>query len=545
MRKFFLLCAFFAALFAALPKSLSAQKNRAATPLVKNKKSSSLKKKSVVQKKSPPFVANLYWSCSCFPPQNFDGNLAADSDFAFSHGVKLNWDALDFRLFNSCKKTPGADFWLLNSFESYENIFCKRRYGLCLDFSKFNENLELKAMFGSLKLYSQKRIAPFSAAASPFAFSLFDCGSLTASLPTKSSSPQDDAIFLSASVGLVEKFSSQEIRFLPIKTEFAICKNEREPQKAPLFFGARGGFYYMNFLKISGGLLYSRYYYEEESFCALDWIEEIPVKKSALRDTFSADFFAEIPGLKSRTTFSSAQGNDADWRFSIAEELLFSAKSFSLSAAFWANDNFFYGNKSPYIAANAKEYKKNWQAKVTPQFSFNLKNKSLLKVGAGAFLEEQTKDFSKKTERKSLEARFALGMKVASKKDSFKVTASLAPLVLAREPLIPEPASLPKISGTFLYSRSFGQKRPFRVNLSGGATFEPNWDWEKKAFSQRLRISVCPRIFFVSSLSVGLTARQEMKKSAFSPSAAAAFLVKTKNLRLNASLSLLATFCQE
>ena len=47
-----------------------------------------------------PPVVNLYWSGAYYASLNCAGGaerLARDSDYAFAHGLKLNWDALDFR----------------------------------------------------------------------------------------------------------------------------------------------------------------------------------------------------------------------------------------------------------------------------------------------------------------------------------------------------------------------------------------------------------------------------------------------------------------
>ena len=246
---------------------------------------------SALPAQSEPPVINLYWSGSYCAPQNFEGgtdNLARDSSYSFAQGIKINWDALDFRLFNSCKKTVGADFCSIKNFSDWEEIFCNRRASLVFDFSKKQKFLKTKIALGSLRLYSQKRLAPFSTVTSPFVASLQDAGGLCASLPTKTSTVQPDCFYGSASLEFPKEYSSDTIRVMPLRAEFAISRNKADPDKAPWTASLRGGFFYMNFFKATAGVLFSRYYYSEQAKADIDWFGEIPTAKSSLFNSAAA-----------------------------------------------------------------------------------------------------------------------------------------------------------------------------------------------------------------------------------------------------------------
>ncbi len=488
-------------------------------------------------------VVNLYWSGSYYAPKNMEGDVPADSSYAFSYGLKLNWDALDFRLFNSCKKTGGGDFWSVKSFGDYEKIFDRRRASVALDFSKRQKVLKTKVAAGSIRLYTQKRIAPFSSVASPLAFGVADSGALVASLPTKSSSPQDDSIYAAAALSVPKEWGGESVRIMPIKAEFAVTKNAAEPDKAPFLASARGGFFYQNWLKATGGLLWGRRYSEEKSEAAeIDWFDSVPIWRSELSSFSAVDFCVEIPFLKSRTTFGIAEGRDSLGKKSLgrstfAQELLFTMGNFSLSAAAFASDNLFCGQKTPYVAANGKEYKKVWQAKASPQLSFVLRNGSRLKIGLGGFLEEQIKDYSKKTERTSIEAKAAAGVQLCHKRDSAKFTASVGPIVLEQNPSQEKAPPLPKISAAFYYSHIFDGPFAGRLVLSGGASFQPELDWQKREWTERFKAAFYPKRGFLSCVSAGFSASQKDGRHKFEPSAAANFLVRLRAVRINASVS--------
>lgn len=488
-------------------------------------------------KKAPPLALDLYWAANLYAPKNCEGGFPLDCSYAFAHGFKLDFGALEARHFNSCPKTGGADFLGVDSFGDYEAIFKKRRYSLSLDLSRVSENFQFKCAAGSLKLYSQKRLAPFAPAASPFVSSLGDSGGLQVSLPTKSSSKQDDAIYFCAALPVVKNFGTERLRLMPLKADFAIVKNSSDPSKAPFFAGVGGGFFYMNYFKLTGGIMLGRHYEEERLFAGIDWIAEVPIFKSSLRDVFSADLAWEIPFLKSRSTFSLAESSKSLGRCSFAQELLFEAGRFSLAAAFFASDYIFEPQKKPWTAANGRESKKVWQAKMTPQLAFNLKNSSRLKVGLGAFLEEQIRDYEKKSERQTLEAKLALGLAAASKRDSLKISATCGNLVFWQEPLQPKEPLPPKIGAAAYYSRSFGGKRGFRLAFYGGASWQPDFGWKKSEWTERLKISFYPKGLFLRSFSAGFAASQKEGRRKFEPSATASFLFRLKCVRLNASVS--------
>lgn len=484
-------------------------------------------------------VINFYWSGSFCAPQNFEGGadgLARESTYSFAQGIKLNWDALDFRIFNSCKKTSGADFCSIKNFGDWEEIFCNRRASIAFDFSKKQKILKTKIALGSLRLYSQKRLAPFSAAASPFVASLGDAGGLCASLPTRTSSVQPGCFYGSVSLEFPKEYSSGAIRVMPLRAEFAVSKNDEDPDRAPWTASFRGGFFYMNYFKATAGVMFSRYYCSEQGKADVDWFAEIPTAKSSLFNSAAADISLEIPFVKSKTTFGAAESQSSLGRATFAQEFLFSIKRFSLAAAFFASDNIFAGTATPYVAANAKEYKKVWQAKITPQIEFKAKKGAALKIGLGGFVEEQIKDWGKKAERRSLEAKAAAGIRLSAKNDLFKLAASLGAVTLRQIPSQQKEPPLPKISASAYWSHSFSGVAG-RLSLNGGASFQPELDWQKREWTERLKVAWHPRGLVLQSLSAGFSASQKDGKNKFEPSASAAFLFRLKTLRFNASVS--------
>ena len=497
----------------------------------------------IAERKAPPLVANLYWSGAFCASQNCEGSAGQES-YAFSHGFKLNFGALDARLFNSCKKTSGADLRAIDSFDGYEEIFCNRRWSVSLDLSKFSDAFAGTFALGSLKFYSQKRLAPFFASISPFVGALGDAGELRVSLPTKSSSARDDAIFAAVSFKALEKFSTDRIRLMPLRAEFGISKNESDQSKAPFLAGLSGGFFYYNFFKLTAGLMFRRYYYEGfgDAAATIDWFDSVPTWKRELLNAACADICVEIPHLKSRTTFGIAQSPQSLGRKTISQEFLAAAKNLSVAAAFFASDNIFSESKTPYVAANATEYKKLWQAKITPQLLFKLKKGATLKLGCGGLLEERLVDWQKKTEHNSLEARFAAGFQIAGKLNSFRLTGTSGAAVLRQTPAQETVTPLPKAGVTAAFSHKFAGGRGGRLSVTCGASFQPEFYWEKREWIERLKISYYPRNIFLSSVSAGFEASQKEDKRKFTPSVSANFLFKLKGLRINASVSTLFPF---
>ena len=488
-------------------------------------------------KKAPPLAATLYGSANYYAPKNMEGDIPADSSYAFAYGFKLGFGALDARLFNSCSKTGGADFWGVESFDDYEAIFKKRRWSVSLDLSKFSGEIAGSVALGSLKFYSQKRDRPFSVSLSPFASSVGDAGCLIASLPTKSSSAQVDSIFASFSFKTVERFSTEKIRLMPLRAQFGISKNSSDPSKAPFLLAADAGFFYMNFFRLTAGFLFRRSYFEEKFAADVDWIEEIPLCKSELLNAVSADLALEIPHLKSRTTFAIAESPTSLGRWTLAQEFLANAGAFSVSAALFASDNLFAATKTPYVAANSTEYKRNWQAKIAPQLDFKLAGGRRLKIGAAGLLEERLVDCGKKTEHNSLEARFAAGLQIAGKANAFRLVGTSGAAILRQSPAQETVTPLPKASVTAAFSHKFAGGRGGRLSVTCGASFQPEFYWEKREWIERLKISYYPRNIFLSSVSAGFEASQKEDKRKFTPSASANFLFKLKGLRINASVS--------
>ena len=71
---------------------------------------------------------------------------------------------------------------------------------------------------------------------------------------------------------------------MPIKAEFAISRNDADPNKAPFLASARGGFFYQNWLKVTGGILWGRRYSEERTEAAeIDWFDSVPIWRSERR----------------------------------------------------------------------------------------------------------------------------------------------------------------------------------------------------------------------------------------------------------------------
>ena len=551
MKKLFINAVFIAAFFfcagALWAGEPSPQKmSRASPAMTKGAKAQPLARVwegLVVSRKTlPPCWLDLYWSGALDASQNCEGG-AADNSYAFSHGFKLGFGALDARLFNSCKKTSGADLWAIDGFEGYEEVFKNRRWSASLDLSKFSSEVGGTVALGSLRLYSQKRLAPFSVAISPFVSSLGDAGALKASLPTKSSAAQDDAIFAAASFKTLEKFSTEKIRLMPLRAEFAISKNEADPEKAPFLLGLSGGFFYQNFFKLTAGFLFRRYYYQEEAAAAsVDWIEEIPVWKSQLMNAGAFDIAWEIPYLKSRTTFGIAQSAQSLGRWTAAQEFLLTAKNFSLSAAVFASDNLFCGLSTPYVAASARECKKLWQAKIAPQIEFKAKNGAQVKIGSAALLEERIVEYGTNKEHNSLEARFAAGFQIYGKSNSFRLVGTSGAAILRQDPPQESVTPLPKASATATFSHKFlgSQKVGGRITVSCGVSFQPEFHWEKREWTERAKIAWYPRGLVLQSVSAACSASQKERKFKFEPSAAAAFLFRLKTVRLNASVT--ATF---
>ena len=496
-------------------------------------------------KKAPPLAAILYGSANYCAPKNMEGDIPADSSYAFAYGFKLNFGALDARFFNSCSKTGGADFWGVESFDDYEAIFKKRRWSVSLDLSKFSGEIAGSVALGSLKFYSQKRDRPFSVSLSPFAASVGDAGCLAASLPTKSSSAQADSIFASFSFKTVERFSTEKIRLMPLRAQFGISKNSSDPSKAPFLLSADAGFFYMNFFRLTAGFLFRRSYFEEKFAANVDWIEEIPLCKSELLNAASVDLALEIPHLKSRTTFAIAESPTSLGRWTLAQEFLASAGAFSVSAALFASDNLFAATKTPYVAANSTEYKKNWQAKIAPQLDFKLSGGRRLKIGAAGLLEERLVDFGKKTEHNSLEARFAAGLQIAGKANAFRLVGTSGAAVLRQSPAQETVTPLPKAAATAVFSHSFsGGKGRGAAGWGGGrlvvtayASFQPEFYWEKREWTERLKIAFYPRGAFLSGAWISCQASQKNGAYKITPAAAASFLVRLGSVRLNASLS--------
>ena len=495
-------------------------------------------------KKAPPLLASLYWSAQMEAPKNWNGKILEDSSWIFCHGFKLNFGALEARLFNSCPKTGGADFWALDGFEAYEKIFDRRRWSLSFDLSKIQSQAKCRLSIGSIKVYSKKRMAPFSTAVSPFAPSVSDAGVLAESLPSKSSSPQTDALYFSAEIPPPGASAFQSVRLLPFRTDFSMAKRGGLKQSCPFWISLGGGFLASNYFSLTSGVIFGRYLSEETFMADFGWMEDVPAKSDSLNNCFAADISIEIPHLKCKTTLGAAQNSQSLGRTTFAQELLFSVGNFSLAAAFFASDNLFMEEKSPYAAANGKEYKKNWQAKISPQFSRKLKSGRRLKAGTCFFAEEQIKDYEKSGQRRSVEGKAAAGISVSSKTDSIKFTAGLGPACLKEIPSQKKAPPPAKISANFYCSHSFLGQRGGRLAISGGASFQPDQDEKKREWTERLKISFYPKKSVLSSVSIGASASQKNNKFKFSPSASAAFLLKFKAVSVNASVQFLASFGQ-
>ena len=184
-------------------------------------------------------------------------------------------------------------------------------------------------------------------------------------------------------------------------------------------------------------------------------------------------------------------------------------------------------------------------AKITPQLSFKLKNGGRLKVGAGGLLEERIVDYSKKSGHNSLEARFSAGIQISGKRNSFRLCGTSGAAILRQSPAQETVTPLPKAAATAVFSHNFsgGKGRGAagwsggRLVVSAGASFQPEFYWEKREWTERLKIAFYPRAAFLSGAWISCQASQKNGAYKITPAASASFLARLGSVRLNASLS--------
>lgn len=514
---FFVLAASCAAMFCASGKSGAAQKN------------------------SPFESLEFFGSASMYFPENFEGDFWADSKYVFAYGAKLRLSAFEFRYFNSCGKTSGEDLWKINSADDYYDVFEKSRKSLKINLQEFEKNLDAEIALGSLGISSRMKNPPLSTVLSPFVSTLSDAASFSPSLPTKTSAKKDDSFFARMTFHSIEKLSNETIRFLPAHVEFVCTKNEIDGEKIPYLWTLRSGFLYKNFLKVTSGFWFERYYAQSSSVADVVWWSEIPVWNSALFNSFMNETTIAIPFFKNKFIFGITENFESQGRFWFRDEAVFRAGSFAFAFGAFASDNISLKQSIPLVASGGAKKYSLWQIKFVPEICVFLPKRATLKFGAGGFLESRIENYEKKNQFESLDAKFSTGAKFSGKTNSAKLTFSVSEIKLRQNLKEGENAELPKISATANYSHKFKNKK--RVSSSASFSAKLSRDETKKEFSESVRVYYYPGISFLKSVSVGASASQ--KKSygkKFAPFAKASFSFNLKKIKINADVCLNSNF---
>lgn len=499
------------------------------------------KKSGAAQKNSAFESLEFFYSASADFPENFAGNLWADSKYVFAYGAKLRLSAFEFRYFNSCGKTRGEDLWKIKCADDYYDVFEKKRNSLKINLQEFEKNLDAQIAFGSLGISSRMKNPPLSTTLSPFVSALSDAASLSPSFPTKTSAKKDDAIFAKMTFHSIENLSNETIRFLPVHAEFLCSKNEIDDEKIPYIWTLRGGFLYKNFLKVTNGFWFERYYAQSSSAADVVWWSEIPIWRSALFNSFMNETTISIPFFKNKFIFGVTENFESSGRFWFRDEAVFRAGSFALSLGAFASDNIFLKQSIPIVASGGAKKYSLWQIKFVPEICVFLPKRATLKFGAGGFLESRIENYEKKNQFESLDAKFSTGAKFSGKINSAKLTFSVSEMKLRQNLNEGKEAELPKISATANYSHKFKNKR--RVSSSASFSVKLNRDEMKKEFSESVRVYYYPGVPFLKSVSLGASASQ--KKSTgkkFAPFAKASFSFNLKKVKINADICVNSNF---
>ena len=500
-----------------------------------------LEKSSAAQKNSAFELLDFFYTASMDFPENFEGDFWADSKYTFSYGAKLRLSAFEFRYFNSCGKTLGEDLWKIKSAEEYYDVFEKSRHSLKIDLKKFEKELEAEIALGSLGMSSRMKNPPLSTVLSPFVSSLSDAANLSPALPTKTSTTKDDSIFARMTFHSIERLSNETVRFLPVHAEFFCSKNEIDSEKVPYVWTLRSGFFYKNFLKVTNGFWFERYYAQSSSEADVVWWSEIPVWNSALFNSFMNETTIAIPFFKNKFIFGITENSESQGRFWFRDEAVFRAGSFSFALGAFASDSVFLKQILPLVASGGANKYSVWQIKFVPEICIFLPKRATLKLGAGGFLEKRVENYGKKSQYESLDTKFSTGAKFSGKINSAKLTFSVSEIKDIRHAKESDTRELPKFSAAAYYSHKFKNKR--RISSSASFSVKLNQDEMKTEFTESARLYYYPGVNFLKSVSLGATASQ--KKSTgkkFVPFAKASFLFDLKKIKINADICVNSNF---
>lgn len=499
------------------------------------------KKSGMAQKNSSFESLEFFTSASMDFPENFEGKIFGDSRYVFAYGAKLRLSAFEIRYFNSCGKTSGEDLGKIKCADDYYDVFEKSRNSLKIDLQKFEKRLDAEIALGSLGASSRMKNPPLSTAIYPFVSALSDAASLSPSLPTKSSAKKDDAIFARMTFHSIENLSNEAFRVLPVHAEFFCSKNEIDSEKIPYIWTLRGGFLYKNFLKVTNGFWFERYYAQSSSVADVNWCGEIPVWNSGLFNSCMNETVIAIPYFKNKITFGITENSESQVRFWFRDEAVFRAGSFAFALGAFASDNVFFKQSIPFVASGGAKKSSLWQIKFVPEICVFLPKRATLKFGAGGFLESRIENYEKESQFDSLDMKFSTGAKFSGKTNSTKLTFSVSEIKIRQHLKEGEEMELPKISVAANYSHKFKNKR--RVSASASFSAKLNRDEMKKELSQSVRVYYYPGVSFLKSVSLGASASQ--KKSygrKFAPFAKASFSFKLKKVKINADICVNSNF---
>lgn len=458
-------------------------------------------------------LADFYWSGDFSLPEN---------KTKFSHGAKLRLSVMELRYFDS--------------FEKYQDVLENQRYSLAFDLSKFSSRIGAKIVLGKIKGGTSMRVSKLTSAPGPFVSDLSDAGTLKVTLPSKSSASKELAAFCSVKISPAKKWTESGFRILPFSMQGFVCENRVNQDMPPFWLGASGGFLYKNCFRLTESFFFRRYFCRVEETADARWFMQIPVRTDALLNSFCNELSFSFPYFSDKITFCAQEEKESLTRFWIRNEALLNAGSFKLSVQLFLPDNFFIDEKTPFSSFSSQSYKQIWQAKIVPEMTLFLDNAAWVKFGAGAFFEEKILNYGKKSECNSVEAKFSTGAQFHSKKNSAKITGTVGMLVLHQEPDFHKAKDFPLFSVNANFSHKFGGNGG-TITLSGGASFQPEHNWQKRKWTESMKISYSPKNFFLTKVSAGFSASQKDGKNTISPGAAAAFLVKCRKVNLNTTVS--------
>ncbi len=456
------------------------------------------------------------------------GTYSAPEKFSFGDGVKLSLKGFEARAFYSAKSLDWDDL-------AGEKA---HRYSLSFDGRDFNSLFDLNISLGSLSLGSSMSVSPLYSGLTPFAAKAADAGGLRASKPSMSSAKKEDALYARAGLRLPKGLHFGEVHFLPFSIEGACLAKDFLKARSPVLFAGKAGFLYRNYLKVTEGFFYRRYCVEETFLEDEIWWEKIPVRFEGAFNSFANETAFELPFFKSKTTLCATEQKKSPVRYWLREECSVTTKYFDLNGQAWFSDNFFNGNKIPFLLLNGDECKKLWQAKIIPTIKLPLHGKAVLKIGAGGLVEEKILDFGKNTECRSLEGKFALGFKRDGLDSTCRLVFSAGNFVFVQSPAPKKTVDFPKFSAAVTYSTKTGGKSKGRIYVYGAASFLPARDSDKNEYSERLKISFSPGKSFVKNAGFDILAEEKKSGIRISPGAFINLLFAVKKVRVNAGITM-------